>query len=261
MARHQRCGCRCPAGPGTSLPGTRAEALRWGLASRSQFGCPASRHLLFSLGSFCAPSAPRKARSPGRASFHSCHAVQDGDSVSIPTALCGRGSCLQLIFHTPRGAVKGPMGTHFSGWDSNLPPLYSFAPPNGQRRGFPEECRLSQHREASQPLLLLLLKVGHRLGSRSSGACLQPVSCFSLKGEDPSEPVTAVDKVVCLESARPRMGVGCRLSRALLTAVTHVLIFFWGKCSRGASPLRSPAGGDACREAARSAGSSRAPEV
>ncbi|XP_049746310.1 LEM domain-containing protein 2 [Elephas maximus indicus] len=49
-----------------------------------------------------------------------------------------------------------------------------------------------------------------------------------LKGEDPSELVTTVDKVVCLESARPRMGVGCRLSRALLTAVTHVLIFFWG---------------------------------
>ncbi|XP_045691150.1 LEM domain-containing protein 2 isoform X2 [Phyllostomus hastatus] len=48
-----------------------------------------------------------------------------------------------------------------------------------------------------------------------------------LKGEDPSESVTTVDKVVCLESARPRMGVGCRLSRALLTAVTHVLIFFW----------------------------------
>ncbi|EGW13293.1 LEM domain-containing protein 2 isoform X1 [Cricetulus griseus] len=48
-----------------------------------------------------------------------------------------------------------------------------------------------------------------------------------LKGEDPSELVTTVDQVVCLESARPRMGVGCRLSRALLTAVTHVLIFFW----------------------------------
>ncbi|XP_055463067.1 LEM domain-containing protein 2 [Psammomys obesus] len=48
-----------------------------------------------------------------------------------------------------------------------------------------------------------------------------------LKGEDPSELVTTVDKVVCLESARPRMGIGCRLSRALLTAVTHVLIFFW----------------------------------
>lgn len=61
--------------------------------------------------------------------------------------------------------------------------------------------------------------------------CLQLISCFSLKGEDPSELVTTVDKVVCLESARPRMGVGCRLSRALLTAITHVLIFFWCKCS------------------------------
>lgn len=57
------------------------------------------------------------------------------------------------------------------------------------------------------------------------------VTCFRLKGEDPSELVTTVDKVVCLESARPRMGVGCRLSRALLTAVTHVLIFFWCKSS------------------------------
>lgn len=65
-----------------------------------------------------------------------------------------------------------------------------------------------------------------------TAVCLQPVSCFRLKGEDPSELVTTVDKVVCLESARPRMGVGCRLSRALLTAVTHVLIFFWCKSSR-----------------------------
>lgn len=72
------------------------------------------------------------------------------------------------------------------------------------------------------------------------------MSCFSLKGEDPSELVTTVDKVVCLESARPRMGVGCRLSRALLTAVTHVLIFFWCKCSHTAPPQPlsdSPGGG------------------
>ncbi|XP_054984327.1 LEM domain-containing protein 2 [Sorex araneus] len=48
-----------------------------------------------------------------------------------------------------------------------------------------------------------------------------------LRGEDASELASSVDKVVCLESARPRMGVGCRLSRALLTAATHVLIFFW----------------------------------
>lgn len=57
------------------------------------------------------------------------------------------------------------------------------------------------------------------------------MSRVRLKGEDPSELVTAVDQVVCLESARPRMGVSCRLSRALLTAVTHVLIFFWCKSS------------------------------
>lgn len=56
-----------------------------------------------------------------------------------------------------------------------------------------------------------------------------PVSCFRLKGEDPSELVTTVDKVVCLESARPRMGVGCRLSRSLFTAITNLLIFFWCK--------------------------------
>ncbi|XP_036622043.1 LEM domain-containing protein 2 [Trichosurus vulpecula] len=49
-----------------------------------------------------------------------------------------------------------------------------------------------------------------------------------LKGEDLSESVTTVDKVVCLESAHPRMGLGCRLSRALLTAITTVLLFFWG---------------------------------
>ena len=63
------------------------------------------------------------------------------------------------------------------------------------------------------------------------------MSCFRLKGEDPSELVPTVDKVACLESARPRMGVGCRLSRALLTSVTHVLIFFWCKSSR---PLGCP---------------------
>lgn len=70
-----------------------------------------------------------------------------------------------------------------------------------------------------------------------------PVPCFRLKGEDPSELVTTVDKVVCLESARPRMGVGCRLSRALLTAVTNVLIFFWCKshhCVTLPLPLRLP---------------------
>lgn len=68
-----------------------------------------------------------------------------------------------------------------------------------------------------------------------------PVSCFRLKGEDPSELVTTVDKVVCLESARPRMGVGCRLSRALFTAITNLLIFFWCESS-AAPPPPSPAG-------------------
>lgn len=64
------------------------------------------------------------------------------------------------------------------------------------------------------------------------------MSCCRLKGEDPSELVTTVDKVVCLESARPRMGVGCRLSRALLTALTNVLIFFW--CKSAAAPAPPP---------------------
>lgn len=100
---------------------------------------------------------------------------------------------------------------------------------------------ISKERPRSPPplllLLLLLLKVGLRLQLLIAFGCVyDPVSCFSLKGEDPSELVTAVDKVVCLESARPRMGVGCRLSRALLTAVTHVLIFFWCKSSRTAPP-------------------------
>ena len=66
------------------------------------------------------------------------------------------------------------------------------------------------------------------------------MSCLRLKGEDPSELVTTVDKVVCLESSRPRMGVGCRLSRALLTAVTNLLIFFWCKSCRPAPPAAPP---------------------
>uniref|UniRef100_A0A8D0H1Q7 LEM domain nuclear envelope protein 2 n=1 Tax=Sphenodon punctatus TaxID=8508 RepID=A0A8D0H1Q7_SPHPU len=48
-----------------------------------------------------------------------------------------------------------------------------------------------------------------------------------LQGEDPSEPVTTVDQVVCLESTRPRMGLGCRFHRALSTAITNLFIFFW----------------------------------
>ncbi|XP_039179183.1 LEM domain-containing protein 2 isoform X1 [Crotalus tigris] len=48
-----------------------------------------------------------------------------------------------------------------------------------------------------------------------------------LQGKEPSEPVTTVKQVVCLESARPRMGLGCRFHRALYTAVTNLFIFFW----------------------------------
>uniref|UniRef100_A0A452ICN2 LEM domain-containing protein n=1 Tax=Gopherus agassizii TaxID=38772 RepID=A0A452ICN2_9SAUR len=48
-----------------------------------------------------------------------------------------------------------------------------------------------------------------------------------LKGEDPSEPVTSVDQVVCLESTRPRMGLGCRFRRAVSTAIMNLFIFFW----------------------------------
>nr|XP_006119406.1 LEM domain-containing protein 2 [Pelodiscus sinensis] len=48
-----------------------------------------------------------------------------------------------------------------------------------------------------------------------------------LKGEDPLEPVTRIDQVVCLESTRPRMGLGCRFRRALITAMMNLFIFFW----------------------------------
>ncbi|XP_026573910.1 LEM domain-containing protein 2-like [Pseudonaja textilis] len=48
-----------------------------------------------------------------------------------------------------------------------------------------------------------------------------------LQGKEPSEPVTTVKQVVCLESAHPRMGLGCRFHRALYTAVTNLFIFFW----------------------------------
>lgn len=97
---------------------------------------------------------------------------------------------------------------------------------------------ISEWRPQSPSFLLLLLRVG--LIPRLLGAieCVcSPVSCFRLKGEDPSELVTTVDKVVCLESARPRMGVGCRLSRALFTAVTNLLIFFWCESLAALLPL------------------------
>ncbi|XP_062997393.1 LEM domain-containing protein 2 [Elgaria multicarinata webbii] len=52
-------------------------------------------------------------------------------------------------------------------------------------------------------------------------------SGISLQGNEPSEPVTAVKQVVCLESTRPQLGLGCRFKRALSTAVTNLFIFFW----------------------------------
>uniref|UniRef100_A0A8D0EE48 LEM domain-containing protein 2 n=1 Tax=Salvator merianae TaxID=96440 RepID=A0A8D0EE48_SALMN len=48
-----------------------------------------------------------------------------------------------------------------------------------------------------------------------------------LQSDDPSEPVSSVQKVVCLESTHPRMGLGCRFHRALSTAITNLFIFFW----------------------------------
>ncbi|XP_048353936.1 LEM domain-containing protein 2 [Sphaerodactylus townsendi] len=48
-----------------------------------------------------------------------------------------------------------------------------------------------------------------------------------LQGDDTSGEVTSVDQVVCLESTRPRMSLGCRFHRALCTAVTNLFIFFW----------------------------------
>nr|XP_056701481.1 LEM domain-containing protein 2 [Euleptes europaea] len=48
-----------------------------------------------------------------------------------------------------------------------------------------------------------------------------------LQGDDPSEEITSVDQVICLESTRPRMSLGCRFHRALCTAMTNLFIFFW----------------------------------
>ncbi|XP_066482300.1 LEM domain-containing protein 2 isoform X2 [Tiliqua scincoides] len=48
-----------------------------------------------------------------------------------------------------------------------------------------------------------------------------------LQGDQLSEPVTTPEQVVCLESTRPRMGLGCRFHRALSTAITNLFIFFW----------------------------------
>ncbi|NXC48146.1 LEMD2 protein, partial [Penelope pileata] len=47
-----------------------------------------------------------------------------------------------------------------------------------------------------------------------------------LKGRE-LEPVTSVEEVVCLESAHPQMGLGCRFRRAVVTAVMNLFMFFW----------------------------------
>ncbi|XP_042320558.1 LEM domain-containing protein 2 [Sceloporus undulatus] len=48
-----------------------------------------------------------------------------------------------------------------------------------------------------------------------------------LHSDEPSGPVTSANQVVSLESARPRMSLGCRFYRALSTAITNLFIFFW----------------------------------
>ncbi|NXG43119.1 LEMD2 protein, partial [Psilopogon haemacephalus] len=48
-----------------------------------------------------------------------------------------------------------------------------------------------------------------------------------LKSRDPSEAVSRVEEVFCLESAHPQMGLGCRFRRAVLTAITNLFLFFW----------------------------------
>uniref|UniRef100_A0A6J0TVC8 LEM domain-containing protein 2 isoform X1 n=1 Tax=Pogona vitticeps TaxID=103695 RepID=A0A6J0TVC8_9SAUR len=48
-----------------------------------------------------------------------------------------------------------------------------------------------------------------------------------LQGDEPSEPILTASQVVCLESTRPRMSLGCRFHRALSTAITNLFIFFW----------------------------------
>ncbi|NWY06225.1 LEMD2 protein, partial [Nothoprocta ornata] len=49
-----------------------------------------------------------------------------------------------------------------------------------------------------------------------------------LKGRDPSEPISSVKDVLCLESAHPQMGLGCRFRRAVITAIMNLFLFFWG---------------------------------
>ncbi|XP_069094954.1 LEM domain-containing protein 2 isoform X2 [Pleurodeles waltl] len=49
-----------------------------------------------------------------------------------------------------------------------------------------------------------------------------------VRGNDQfSEPVTSLEKVACLESTRPELWLSCRLSRALSTAVTNLILLFW----------------------------------
>ncbi|NXX45717.1 LEMD2 protein, partial [Tricholaema leucomelas] len=48
-----------------------------------------------------------------------------------------------------------------------------------------------------------------------------------LRSRDPSEAVSRVEEVFCLESAHPQMGLGCRFRRAVLTAITNLFLFFW----------------------------------
>lgn len=38
-----------------------------------------------------------------------------------------------------------------------------------------------------------------------------------------------MEEVFCLESAHPQMGLGCRFRRAVVTAITNLFLFFWGK--------------------------------
>uniref|UniRef100_A0A493TM44 LEM domain nuclear envelope protein 2 n=1 Tax=Anas platyrhynchos platyrhynchos TaxID=8840 RepID=A0A493TM44_ANAPP len=52
-----------------------------------------------------------------------------------------------------------------------------------------------------------------------------------LRGTDLSEPVTKAEQVVCLESAHPQMGLGCRFRRAVVTAIMNLFLFFWSKLS------------------------------
>ncbi|NXN99091.1 LEMD2 protein, partial [Rhinopomastus cyanomelas] len=49
-----------------------------------------------------------------------------------------------------------------------------------------------------------------------------------LRSRDLTEPVSRVEDVYCLESAHPQMGFTCRFRRAVVTAIMHLFLFFWG---------------------------------